>query len=476
MQDKIEKGICFRCDEKYNSNHICRNKQFHMLLVTEATAEEQEEWLEEVTNGEIKEGKSMQLSMFTLAGMTTKKSLKVWGCIGEEQVIVMIACRASNNFLSKDLVKRCGLTHVDTPTYVVEVGDRRKLKCQGKCTNLMFEIQGLKICQNFFIFDIGGACVVTSLGEVKAEFSKLKLTIGGGDNQVTVVGDPTLSTTTTSFKRLSTELQKGDMGYLVEAINGNTAEGSAVVPIEVNQLLDSYKEIFQSLERLPPKTHQNHAIHLLEGASIPNLRPYKYSHHWHHSSKHQAIFKSCKFSKEKGWFVEILVDYRTLNKLTIPNKFPFPVIEELLDEKQLLGLMKATEFLVMPFGLTNALVTFESLMNDVLRPFLRKFVLVFFDDILSTVSADPKKIEAIWNWPTPKDVIALRGFLGLTSYYRRKNAFQWNEEAQQAFTILKEAVSHLPTLAIPDFSKLFAVETDASSKGLGAVLLQEGRP
>lgn len=47
----------------------------------------------------------------------------------------------------------------------------------------MFEIQGLKICQNFFIFDIGGAYVVTSLGEVKAEFSKLKLTIGGGDNQ-----------------------------------------------------------------------------------------------------------------------------------------------------------------------------------------------------------------------------------------------------------------------------------------------------
>jgi len=125
------------------------------------------------------------------------------------------------------------------------------------------------------------------------------------------------------------------------------------------------------------------------------------------------------------------------------------------------------QFRVMPFGLTNAPATFQCLMNEILQPFLRKFVLVFLDDILiyspsmdshlqhlelvlqtmrkhqlylkeskctfardsleylghiissTGVATDPSKISDMLKWPIPTSMTDLRAFLGLTGYYRK---------------------------------------------------------
>jgi hypothetical protein len=198
------------------------------------------------------------------------------------------------------------------------------------------------------------------------------------------------------------------------------------------------------------------------------------------------------------------------------------------------------EFLVMPFGLCNALATFQALMNDVLCPFLRRFVLVFFDDILiyskswadhlrhlcviltelrqhvlfikrskctfevssvaylghiileADVAMDPAKVQAIKDWLVPRSTRALRGLLGLAGYRKfinsygsiaasltvllKKEGFAWGEEAAATFDMLKAAVTMGPVLAMPNFTKTFVVECDASSHGFGAVLIQDGHP
>ncbi|XP_071714075.1 uncharacterized mitochondrial protein AtMg00860-like [Rutidosis leptorrhynchoides] len=109
------------------------------------------------------------------------------------------------------------------------------------------------------------------------------------------------------------------------------------------------------------------------------------------------------------------------------------------------------------------------------------------------VATDPSKLEAIAKWALPKTIKQLCGFLGLTGYYRRfikgyasisqpltsllkKNAFQWNDKATDAFEILKAAMLISPVLSLPNFDKEFVVETDASGMGIGSILQQDGHP
>ena len=105
------------------------------------------------------------------------------------------------------------------------------------------------------------------------------------------------------------------------------------------------------------------------------------------------------------------------------------------------------------------------------------------------VAMDPSKVAAVEAWPRPRTVRALRGFLGLTEYYRKfiasydavispltallkKEAFSWSVDAERAFLDLKRAVMSAPLLQLPDFSLKFVVDCYAFGSGFGAVLHQ----
>lgn len=109
------------------------------------------------------------------------------------------------------------------------------------------------------------------------------------------------------------------------------------------------------------------------------------------------------------------------------------------------------------------------------------------------VEMDSSKVQAVLDWPKPVSLKQLRGFLGLTGYYRRfikvyaaianpltallkKDAFIWDSRACAAFHTLKTAITEAPVLALPDFSQPFILETDPSGSGVGAILSQGRHP
>jgi hypothetical protein len=109
------------------------------------------------------------------------------------------------------------------------------------------------------------------------------------------------------------------------------------------------------------------------------------------------------------------------------------------------------------------------------------------------VAVDPTKVQGVRQWPTPKNVKGVRGFLGLTGYYRKfikdygklakrlteltkKDNFYWNEETNKDLQHLKRVMTSPPVLVLPNFELPFEVECDAAGRGLGVVLMQQRQP
>ena len=106
------------------------------------------------------------------------------------------------------------------------------------------------------------------------------------------------------------------------------------------------------------------------------------------------------------------------------------------------------------------------------------------------IAPDDSKIEKIRDFPTPRNAKEVKSFLGLSGYYRRfikgyatishplteltslKTQFKWGENEQRSFDLLRTCLTTKPILAFPDFSKPFAIFTDASDTGIGAILSQ----
>ena len=214
-----------------------------------------------------------------------------------------------------------------------------------------------------------------------------------------------------------------------------------------------------------------------------------------------------------------------------------PIYEQDRDKTAFITRRGQWRYRVLPFGLTCAPSVFQRLMDLVLCGLSYETCMVYLDDIIvfskdfdthlsrlqevfdrlhaanlklhpdkcllrrrvafighvvseNGIEMQSDKIDAVKEWPIPRNIHEVRSFLGLCSYYRRfvagfadlatplhaltrKGArFEWGPACQQAFEILKERLTTAPILGTPRDQGTFILDTDASNTGLGAVLSQ----
>ncbi|KAJ9556733.1 hypothetical protein OSB04_011347 [Centaurea solstitialis] len=371
------------------------------------------------------------------------------------------------------------------------------------------------------------------------------------------------------------------VSFCIEAqLATNNLAGS--IPSNVLAGLQEFEDLFSEEvhDGLPPTRGIEHQVDFVPGASIPNKPAYRTS-----PEETKELQRQVEELLAKGWIRESMspcavpvllvpkkdgswrmcVDCRAINNITVKYRHPIPRLDDRLDEFYGANLFSKIdlksgyhqirmkegdewkialktkhglyEWLVMPFGLTNAPSTFMRLMNHVLRDFIGKFVVVYFDDILiyskslddhlehltsilsvlrkeklfanlkkctfytnhvvflgyvvssQGISVDEEKVKAIQDWPTPKNVSEVRSFHGLGSFYRRfvKN---FGTLASPLTEVIKKNVSfkwgkeqkqafeqlkfQLTHAPLLSFPN-FEIECDASGVGIGAVLMQEGQ-
>ena len=275
--------------------------------------------------------------------------------------------------------------------------------------------------------------------------------------------------------------------------------------------------------------------------------------------------------KKKDGNYRVVIDFRRVNEVTVPDHYPLPVLQDLLqsigpnntvfstldlksgfwqiplDENSRHITAFSTpsghyEWLRCPMGLRNSPLTCQRLINSIFSGLIGDGLFVYLDDLIlvsqdldthltklalvlqkfsdaglklnlskckflrarieflghmvdkNGIHTTQDKVKAVQKFPVPTSVNNVRSFLGLAGYYRafiqdfaaiaypltrllKKDVpFQWNDVQQRSFEFLKTALTNAPILAFPDYSLPFIICTDASAKGIGAVLMQQTEP
>jgi hypothetical protein len=432
-------NLCFKCGDKYSKDHQCKRPgQLLMIEVGdfgEVLSDDVVHALELLEETEAPTA-CCQLSIDALAGTAGEETIRIRALVGNQVMLLLIDSGSTHTFVTKNFAERAGCVISSAPPLSVKVANGEIMLSFEQVIGLNWWTQGHTFATDMRILDIGAYDAILEVnwlkqfGKTTIDWVDKNLSFNYMGKDITLQGirsKPSVDLSELSVEQLQKWIQGNEVWALamVDLVTHASPNAAVQHAPDLQSLLNEYTDVFADPQKLPPHRTLDHAVSLDEGAKPVNSRPYRYSPLQKDEIEHQVqemlqsgvitpstspFASPVLLVKKKDGLWRFCVDYRRLNTMTIKNKFPLPVVDELLDElagTQFFSKLdlragyhqirmkpddehKTTfkthhghfQFRVMPFGLTNAPATFQCIMNAVFAPFLRKFVIVFLDDIL----------------------------------------------------------------------------------------------
>ncbi|XP_058740833.1 uncharacterized protein LOC131613154 [Vicia villosa] len=420
MAERRAKGLCMFCDELFTPGHQFKHKR-SQLMVLELDEDESTEDIPVPESESLHDFENPQLSLQALTGIANYHTMRVTGLHDKRLLHILLDSGSTHNFLDLEVAKSLGCKLEVISPLTVTGGGRHQLQAAFICRSLKWKLQQTQFTADVIVLPlvccdlILGIQWLRSLGPILWDFDKLHMEFHLQGRKFVLRGAKVPSLKLIDNKSFAHVVKKGAELCFLTINNENSSlrlptchvmsssEINSDIPPPIIDLLNTYAEIFEEPSHLPPtRPGFDHKIPLKEGVEPFNLRPYRFSSVQktvidklvqdmldqgivQHSTSLFASPTILVRKKDGSW--RLCVDFRRLNELTIKDRFPIPLIEDLMDElngsvvfskldmrsgyhqlRMAQGDEHKTafkthsghyEYLVMPFGLTNAPASFQ---------------------------------------------------------------------------------------------------------------------
>ncbi|KAG7944170.1 hypothetical protein I3843_15G085600 [Carya illinoinensis] len=181
VQERIKKGLCFKCGDKWSKEHSCKSGKVYVMIEEEEHEESSSHESEPEETEHSEEEEDVELSLNAMSGVQTPTSMRVMAWIGKFEVTMLVDSGSTHNFINASIVTKVGLKPTTIEPFEVKVANGDKLRCEGLVREVKMNVQGVRIMADLHVLSLVGLDVVLgnawlkSIGKVVHDYDKMTM-------------------------------------------------------------------------------------------------------------------------------------------------------------------------------------------------------------------------------------------------------------------------------------------------------------